>query len=121
MSKLTLLTKSLTFAVRFFLFNNQIEYDLNDNVMKMVNRSKKYYKRVPIDSIIDEHDFILLSDYEGVYRSIGYYDVYQVYEEVSKSITQIESDVGGGEFRCLKEYRKDKDEDLEEEEEEVKS
>ena len=54
--------------------------------MKMVNRATKYYKHVPIDSIINEHDLILLPYYEGVYRSIGYYDVYQVYEEVSKSI-----------------------------------
>ena len=37
---LTLLVKSLTFIVGFFLFNNQIEFDLNNNVMKMINRAK---------------------------------------------------------------------------------
>lgn len=111
---LTLLTKSLTFAVRFFLYSNQIEFDLNDNVINMFNRAEKFYKPVPIDSIIDEHDFTLLSDYEGVYRRIAIYDVYQVYEEVSKSISKIESEVGRKEFRCLKEFKKD-DENYEEE------
>lgn len=91
---LSLLTKSLLYAVRYFLFRKEIEYDSRDNVIEMFNRAEKQYKPVPITAYINENDYMLLSVPNNPRRRIGFYDVYEVYEEIRKSIENIENEVG---------------------------
>lgn len=91
---LSLLTKSLLYAVRFFLFRKEVEYDSRDNVIEMFDRAEKQYKSVPITAYINENDYMLLSIPENPRRRIGFYNVYEVYEEISKSIENIEKEVG---------------------------